>query len=41
MMICMWSLIDVGGGRDLWKQEERGVFSFAWDIPVMIVLLQA
>lgn len=25
MMIHMWPLIDVGGGRDLWKQEERGV----------------
>jgi len=25
MMIHMWPLIDVGGGRDLWKQDERGV----------------
>jgi hypothetical protein len=25
MMIHMWPVIDVGGGRDLWKQEERGV----------------
>jgi hypothetical protein len=30
MMLHIWPLIDVGGRRDLWKQEERGVKHEMW-----------